>query len=133
MKYPAISTPSAASADTSKRVFSDSANLPFSTVFQQPLPSIPQQFTPAKNTVALNPKHGAPGHKCEIAVGAPLNSPPVGAPLNSSPQPVQQNAPAIKSLPPPGTTSSGKTVKLNPAHGQPGHDCAVQVGQPLKG
>ncbi len=125
VKYPAISTPSAGSADTSKRVFLDSANLPFSTVRQQPLPSIPQQVTPAKSTVALNPKHGAPGHKCEIAVGFPLNS---------SPQPVQQNAPVIKSLPPPGTlTGSGKTIKLNPAHGQPGHDCAVQVGQPLKG
>lgn len=23
------------------------------------------------------------------------------------------------------------TVKLNPAHGQPGHDCAIPVGQPL--
>jgi hypothetical protein len=23
-------------------------------------------------------------------------------------------------------------VRLNPAHGAPGHDCAVAVGQPLK-
>jgi hypothetical protein len=23
-------------------------------------------------------------------------------------------------------------VRLNPAHGQPGHDCAIPVGQPLK-
>lgn len=30
--------------------------------------------TPA--TAALNPKHGEPGHRCDIAVGAPLNSKP---------------------------------------------------------
>jgi hypothetical protein len=23
-------------------------------------------------------------------------------------------------------------VRLNPAHGAPGHDCAIPVGQPLK-
>ena len=27
--------------------------------------------------------------------------------------------------------TSEATVKLNPAHGQPGHDCAIPVGQPL--
>jgi len=28
------------------------------------------------SSTALNPKHGEPGHRCDIAVGAPLNSKP---------------------------------------------------------
>jgi hypothetical protein len=36
--------------------------------------------TPATTTTAvapgMNPAHGQPGHRCEIAVGAPLNSKP---------------------------------------------------------
>jgi len=30
--------------------------------------------------VALNPAHGQPGHRCDIAVGAPLNSAPAAQP-----------------------------------------------------
>jgi hypothetical protein len=33
---------------------------------------------------------------------------------------------------PTNTPTSGSTAKLNPAHGQPGHDCAIAVGAPLK-
>jgi hypothetical protein len=29
-------------------------------------------------------------------------------------------------------TQGSGSGKLNPAHGQPGHDCAVAVGAPLK-
>ena len=37
-----------------------------------------QKVLPPVNTstTALNPKHGDPGHRCDIAVGAPLNSKP---------------------------------------------------------
>ena len=37
-----------------------------------------QKVLPQANTstAALNPKHGEPGHRCDIAVGAPLNSKP---------------------------------------------------------
>jgi hypothetical protein len=78
----------------------------------------------AKTAAGLNPPHGEPGHRCEIAVGAPLNSSPtsaapVPAPFNNSPA----------QLP----NANTGNAKLNPAHGQPGHDCAVPVGQPLKG
>jgi hypothetical protein len=85
----------------------------------------------ASNPVAagLNPAHGAPGHRCDIAVGAPLNS-PAG---NTA-------APAMTTIPAPATTQTpvlaqpaNPNAKLNPAHGQPGHDCSVPVGQPLKG
>jgi len=34
---------------------------------------LPQAST---SNTALNPKHGEPGHRCDIAVGAPLNSKP---------------------------------------------------------
>jgi hypothetical protein len=87
--------------------------------------NIEQQAIPAQPvaTAALNPEHGQPGHRCDIAVGAPLNSP--AANQQAAPVP----AAPVLSLP---TNSSG-SVTLNPPHGQPGHDCAIPVGQPLKG
>ena len=80
---------------------------------------------------ALNPEHGAPGHRCDIPVGAPLNSPagqaPAASPLSGAvPTMMPAQAPA-----PTGTAAKGQ--RLNPEHGAPGHDCAVPVGQPLKG
>jgi hypothetical protein len=33
---------------------------------------------------------------------------------------------------PTNTPTSGSSAKLNPPHGQPGHDCAIAVGAPLK-
>lgn len=67
---------------------------------------------------AVNPAHGQPGHRCDIAVGAPLN----GAPAATTPKaaPVQTNAAPVK-------VADG----LNPAHGQPGHRCDIKVGDPL--
>ena len=32
-----------------------------------------------QTSVGMNPAHGQPGHRCDIAVGAPLNSAPVKA------------------------------------------------------
>jgi hypothetical protein len=95
----------------------DSSNVTNSNIEQ---PAILAQ--PAA-TAALNPEHGKPGHRCDIAVGAPLNSPAAN----------QSTAPASPSqiLPAPTTTSG--SVTMNPPHGQPGHDCAIPVGQPLKG
>ena len=60
-------------------------------------------------SVAINPAHGKPGHRCDIAVGAPLNS-----------------APAIAS-----TANTSTVPKNNPAHGQPYHRCDLAVGAPL--
>lgn len=92
----------------------------------QPMPA------PVKAGAAgMNPEHGLPGHRCDIAVGAPLNSPPgnaAGTPQvqpAAAPAPVMTTAPASSPVP-------GATGKLNPPHGQPGHDCAVAVGAPLK-
>jgi hypothetical protein len=85
----------------------------------------------ASGTVALNPEHGMPGHRCEIPVGAPLNSPAAAQPQVSVQQSTQQ--PAGTRIEQPLTTpNTSKTVRLNPAHGEPGHDCNIPVGEPLK-
>ena len=85
---------------------------------------------------ALNPEHGKPGHRCDIAVGAPLNSPPgntptMAAPLNGAAPGMTQTP--IQAAPAPTVQAGGSGQRINPPHGQPGHDCAVPVGQPLKG
>ena len=67
-------------------------------------------------TPMLNPAHGVTGHRCDLPVGAPLNTASGTISPGQTPQPV---APA-----PAG-------VKLNPAHGMPGHRCDLQVGAPL--
>ena len=55
-------------------------NSPQSTVASNPVivpPNLPKINTNANATTAtLNPKHGEPGHRCDISVGAPLNSKP---------------------------------------------------------
>ena len=80
--------------------------------------------TPVKSgdDVAMNPAHGQPGHRCDISVGAPLDSKPAPVKTNTNTSDVfldNSNSDAL----PKGT--------LNPAHGQPGHRCDVQVGKPL--
>ena len=94
--------------------------------------------------VALNPQHGQPGHRCDIAVGAPLSTPvanstiqpavtptvspaitPVSIPTNTSvTSPTNSNTKVTSNL----TTATGA---LNPQHGQPGHRCDIAVGAPL--
>jgi len=83
----------------------------------------------------LNPAHGQPGHRCDIAVGAALppvasvpnfKSPTPSAPVLSTPV---QNPLASTAVQAPVTTSVASG--LNPAHGQPGHRCDIPVGQPL--
>ncbi|TDX84563.1 hypothetical protein [Epilithonimonas xixisoli] len=77
---------------------------------------------------ALNPEHGQPYHRCEIAVGAPIDSAPT---QNAAPQ---QAAPSILSpnvAPAPQSQSLGPKPALNPAHGEPHHRCELAVGAPL--
>ncbi|HCL05156.1 MAG TPA: hypothetical protein DHW64_03955 [Chitinophagaceae bacterium] len=83
---------------------------------------------PQQAAVALNPAHGLPGHRCDIAVGAPLNSPAnAGGPAPVQIQTPQTNAPVMQQAP-----ANGAGVRLNPPHGQPGHDCSIEVGKPLR-
>jgi hypothetical protein len=105
---------------------------------------------PAPVAKGMNPAHGQPGHRCDIAVGAPLNS----APGKATVQPMKSNTTTISSsdLKPGTVTTNGATITtvnnnpapnaapvtptvtapgMNPPHGQEGHDCAVAVGAPL--
>jgi len=87
-----------------------------------------------KAGVALNPQHGQPGHRCDIAVGAPLNAPASDIQPNVSATP-----PATTSAPPNTSIDAQKvlpqvntsTAALNPKHGEPGHRCDIAVGAPL--
>lgn len=90
-----------------------------STNIQAPL-SLPVNATPTANTAAagLNPEHGKPGHRCDIAVGAPLNSKPSAT---AAAQPKVTSTPVVTPVKP----------GMNPQHGQPGHRCDIAVGAPL--
>jgi hypothetical protein len=81
----------------------------------------------------VNPPHGQPGHDCSVAVGAPLKG---GTPATAQPMMSQTATPApAVSLPANTNTNTGSNTsgaKINPPHGQPGHDCSVAVGAPLK-
>lgn len=62
-----------------------------SNVTTTPAPAATQTATPAGQPPKLNPPHGQPYHRCEIAVGAPLDG---SAPAQgTTPAPVEQNAP----------------------------------------
>jgi hypothetical protein len=95
-----------------------------------PMTINPQQAQQTTTAPGMNPPHGQPNHRCDIAVGAPLNSKPAPpattqttaattqpAPVTINPQQVQQTT----------TTAPG----MNPPHGQPNHRCDIAVGAPL--
>jgi hypothetical protein len=84
------------------------------------------------STAGLNPAHGQPGHRCEVAVGAPLNGAPASTTVTPTmTQPIKSTPAPTPSVNLPASGNSG-TARLNPPHGQPGHDCSVEVGKPLK-
>lgn len=93
----------------------------------------------------LNPPHGQPFHRCDIAVGSPLNTAPAkpattairtgaaptlenAARLNNP----QANNPQVNNPTAPTVANASATPpKLNPPHGQPFHKCEIPVGSPL--
>jgi len=123
---------------------------PLSTETAQPIiGETAQNPMPAQNNsdVQKNPPHGQPNHRCDIPVGAPLNSPPANKqpttgnpavnttpPTASSPNPptmgntIQKNPSQTTNTVP---ANSGTKPRLNPAHGQPFHRCDIKVGDPL--
>lgn len=119
-------------------------SLPLTNTVAQKQDSVPQTTTTTTAAIptattskgALNPAHGQPGHRCEIAVGAPLTS---AATTTAMPQvttspTIQPQNPIISNTQPQLTAPASKaTTGLNPAHGQPGHDCKIAVGAPLNG
>jgi hypothetical protein len=110
-----------------KKIVVDNGSVPAMaalTLPASPTLSTPVTATPAGSKSAdkaLNPKHGEPGHRCDIPVGAPLDSPPSN---QSKPTPPS----ASSAIPTPASAGSGK---LNPKHGEPGHRCDIPVGSPL--
>ncbi|GAA4163341.1 hypothetical protein GCM10022217_32210 [Chryseobacterium ginsenosidimutans] len=98
--------------------------------------------TAAVTASGMNPPHGQPGHRCDIPVGQPLNSKPApqqgtqnvtvnanqGQTIQIDPNSVQPGKFTMEN-------GKAKTIKtapgMNPPHGEPGHRCDIQVGQPL--
>lgn len=89
-------------------------------------------FTTA--STGLNPAHGMPGHDCSLPVGAPLNGgqAAVSAPVQTVAQPTATPAPSnqLSGLTQP-NFKVDPNMAINPAHGEPGHDCSIPVGAPL--
>ena len=83
----------------------------------------------------MNPPHGQPKHRCDIPVGAPLNSPvaktttaPKTSVVTTPAVASGSNVPALLATTPEATpTPEG----MNPPHGQPKHRCDIAVGAPL--
>jgi hypothetical protein len=94
-------------------------------------PTITPSTTPTATTTApgMNPPHGQPGHRCDISVGAPLNSAPATTTTTTATTPtVTANQPVVNTTP----MRAVKTAPgMNPPHGQPGHRCDIAVGAPL--
>ncbi|OJU76500.1 MAG: hypothetical protein BGO09_16395 [Bacteroidetes bacterium 47-18] len=119
----------------------ETAALPEGSMEQVTTPegtAVPQQGTAQENPYAhltgTNPAHGQPNHRCDIPEGAPLNTPPgstmpqptvVPAGNATSPVSVQPAAPPAQQ------TAPGFSGKPNPAHGEPGHRCDLEVGATL--
>ena len=78
----------------------------------------------------VNPAHGQPNHRCDIAVGAPLNS--VANKTGATPQPNQvQMQQQMQTITQAVATKTVTPKGMNPAHGQPNHRCDIPVGAPL--
>lgn len=103
----------------------------------QSTPMGPTQNSPAKTVTAkrMNPPHGEKNHRCDIAVGAPLNSSSTTATATSSNSTqaspeytVQQPVPTLLST---ATADNETPAGMNPPHGKEGHRCDIAVGDPL--
>jgi hypothetical protein len=103
---------------------------------QQPVQQTTQ--TPTQTAPGMNPPHGQPGHRCEIAVGAPLNSKPVQKTKPQTITPVVNTKTVEQPVMNVNSKSSSATIVgsstppgMNPPHGQEGHRCDIAVGAPL--
>lgn len=97
-----------------------------STKPAQPV-TVPAAPTTTSSAAGMNPAHGLPGHRCDIAVGAPLNSPAGKAAVNTPTPTVTTSTVSTPPVATPVKTAPG----MNPPHGQPGHRCDIGVGAPL--
>ena len=98
------------------------------TTLPQPVVNQAPATTPAPG---MNPAHGQPNHRCDIPVGAPLNS-PVAKPVNQTVS--NATTPAVPTTATPVQKATTETVTppgMNPPHGKAGHRCDIAVGAPL--
>jgi hypothetical protein len=86
-----------------------------------------QTTAPVAVAKGMNPSHGQPGHRCDIPVGSPLNSPLA----TTSPTASQVISNSSVTAPSAAVTTAKTPKGMNPAHGQPGHRCDIPVGAPL--
>ena len=105
--------------------------------------TVPETATPEANAAAtppeLNPPHGQPFHRCDIAVGSPLKgaapAKPAATTIRTGTAPTLENAARLnnpQANPAPAVANAtGTPPKLNPPHGQPFHRCEIPVGSPL--
>lgn len=118
-------------------------NMPAPTAQQQQV-NMPQPGKPAQTAPGMNPPHGQPNHRCDIAVGAPLNSPAAkggvqttsGATITQATpsQTMKVSSPPASATPAilnPNAAPTATAPGMNPPHGQPGHKCDIAVGAPL--
>ncbi|WP_340110967.1 hypothetical protein [Maribellus mangrovi] len=127
-------------------------NMATETIIQSPDIRESELSEATESQVKLNPPHGEPGHRCDIAVGAPLDSSkpnttdqttkkssetPVTSTRNNATLPsTGRVGPTIENLKKINTSqptnyASDKALVKNPPHGQPGHRCDIPVGDPL--
>lgn len=78
----------------------------------------------------VNPAHGLPNHRCDIPVGAPLNSPVNGTATTQQPNQVQMQ-PQVQTITQSAPAKIITPKGMNPPHGQPNHRCDIPVGAPL--
>jgi hypothetical protein len=81
--------------------------------------TINQQQAQQTTAPGMNPPHGQPNHRCDIAVGAPLNSKPAPANTQATNATTQQAPVTINTQQAQQTTTTAPG--MNPPHGQPNH------------
>lgn len=129
-KVPAQETPATSSATTQTTPPTTQLSQGTSNPTVNPNTALSQTGAEPTTLATNNPPHGQPGHRCDIAVGAPLNSPPgTGMQPKNGVQPTSIQ-PNVTVQPAPSATAS-TAPGMNPPHGQPGHRCDIQVGAPL--
>jgi hypothetical protein len=92
-------------------------------------PAVNQQ-TASTAATGMNPQHGQAGHRCDIAVGAPLNS-PVAAANSCTTKHSTSGYPATTYTVNNAAASAPATPTaegMNPPHGQENHRCDIAVG-----
>lgn len=116
------------------------------TIMNQSTASNIQQTTnvtmpqPGNVAAGANPPHGQPNHRCDIAVGAPLNAAPGKAALSQQSVPssatkasqISTDGKSVSTTNPSAVTPAVVTAAgMNPPHGQEGHHCEIAVGAPV--